>query len=125
MPLLAPSRRISIFSALLLATAAAWHAYLCFPGSRIGSALFVFSYGLTPYLVLAALAPWIARLWVLLISAGILVWSDVDAGIDAMRPGSSTNVVALGVQPLFGLGVVLLTAMVAGVLHWIGSPLDD
>jgi hypothetical protein len=44
-------------------------------------------------------------------------WSDIAAGIIASSSGSSTNPVAIAVQPFFGMFVVVpLTALVAWVL---------
>jgi hypothetical protein len=73
---------------------------------------------MAPYLVLATVARWISSVPVLVLSTVALAWSDADAGLVAMSPGSSTNPVALAMQPLFALFVVLPLTMLTG---WIAG----
>lgn len=108
--------RYDLYSVVLVASALMWHAYLCFPGGSAGPSYFLFVLGVLPYLVLAAMAGWVRRMPLLLAAAVVLGGSDVAAVVAASSPGSSTNPVAIAVQPVFGLLVVVpLTALVACV----------
>jgi hypothetical protein len=89
--------------------------------------MLAFGMGMTPYVLLAVIARWIWSSVLILICTLVLVWSDIDAGLVAMNPASSTNAVALAFQPLFATFIVLpITVVVAWfVRRAVGADRDD
>jgi hypothetical protein len=113
MPLTRTWDGVRIFQVILLIFSAAWHAYLCFPGGYLSSAITLFVFGMAPYCLLVAFARWISSGAVLGASAAALAWFDLDAFLSASKPGSSTSGVGLAVEPLFGMFVVIPVTLLA------------
>ena len=87
------------FAIVLLGVAAVWRLVLIFDQrllqrGRITPAVFLFMWGLLPYAVAAGLSRRLSRRALLLLS-GVLLSTDFVAGTGAIRPGVSTDPVAL------------------------------
>jgi F0F1-type ATP synthase assembly protein I len=100
------------FAIVLLGVAAVWRLVLIFDQrllqrGRITPAVFLFMWGLLPYAMAAGLSRRLSRRALLLLS-GVLLSTDFVAGTGAIRPGVSTDPVALLTQPVFGILVVVV-----------------
>jgi hypothetical protein len=111
----------TIFRVTVLLTAITWRSVvigtLVLPyGVSTGSLLLSSAWGLLPYVALAGSARWIANRFTLILAALVLFYSDIQAGTVAMDPSSSTNPVALMIQPMFGLFIVVPAALLLGFM---------
>jgi hypothetical protein len=99
--------RATFYRAALLLAGTTWHLFLSFPSPDSGAATFTLVLGVAPYLVLIA-ASYFVRHWaVLLLATFLQVVADIQASILAMNPASSTNGVALLIQPIISLAVLI------------------
>ena len=82
-------------------------------GAAISAAVLLFAIGLLPYVVLLLVAPYIERtVWV---GAAIVVAVlDILAGLGAILPKSSTDVIAIGLVPLYDIFLVVPGAWLLG-----------
>jgi hypothetical protein len=80
--------------------------------------LMIYACGLAPYLALAGLASRIVHRRPLLTSGALLFSGDVLSGIGVLRPGSSTDAVAIFTYPLLATFVLVpITWFVSWLLN--------
>lgn len=84
----------------------------------VGAVLVLYVWGLFPYLALAALAGRIRHRSLLLSSSALLLVGDVASGLGVLRPGSSTDAVALLTYPFLAtFGLIPITWLVSWLLN--------
>jgi hypothetical protein len=97
----------------LLGLALAWHTVLLVGvqlpegPDLVGAVMLLGAWGLAPYLLLAGLADRISHRPVLLTSSVFLFGGDVMSGMGVLRPGSSTDAVAIATYPCFAIFVLV------------------
>jgi hypothetical protein len=79
--------------------------------------LFSLTFGMSPYLGLALVAPLVRSRGFLLGATGLVGLVDLMTTADVVFPTSSTGGLALLVQPVLGLSIVAVTLLVALVLR--------
>jgi hypothetical protein len=84
----------------------------------VAAVLVLYVWGLVPYLALAALAAEIRHRHLSLSSSVLLLVGDVMSGIGVLRPGSSTDAVALLTYPFLAtFGLIPITWLVSWLLN--------
>lgn len=116
----ARSEQLLRYWLVTLTLALVWHAtfgYLL--GSNSSGAarplglLFSLTFGMSPYLALALVAPLVRSRSFLFGVTALVGLVDFTTSVDALFPTSSTAGVALLLQPVLGLSIVALTLLVA------------
>jgi hypothetical protein len=84
----------------------------------VGALVMLYAWGLAPYLVLAVLAARIGRRRLLLTSGVLLLAGDVLSGMGVLRPGASTDAIALVTYPFPSIfGLIPLTWLASWLLR--------
>jgi hypothetical protein len=84
----------------------------------VAAVIVLYVWGLAPYLALAALAGRVGNRPLLLTSSALLFGGDVLSSMGVLRPGSSTDAVALLVYPLLAsFGLIPVTLLVGWLLN--------
>ena len=115
------SKSFNWFRVVLIGFGGTWQTFLIvrlilpYP-HRTGSVLFGLLWGILPYVVLAALARQIRNRVVLILAAAIQCVTHVMVGMDALHPQRSTAGLGLGLQPLFGIFILIPSAILLGYL---------
>jgi hypothetical protein len=118
-------RFLRTYRRAILGAAFAWRAILLIglklpeeADLMVGAVMVVCAWGLAPYLVFAGLAHRIGHRPLLLISSLVLFGGDIMSGIGALRPGASTNAVALITYPFLAIfGLFPITWLVSRFLN--------
>ena len=115
-------RFLRIYRGTLVALALAWRSVLFINLVRsdwvVAAVLVLYAWGLAPYLALVGLAARFRPRPLLLVSSALLFGGDILTGVGVLRPGSSTDVVALFTYPLFAIiGLIPLTWILGWLLN--------
>jgi hypothetical protein len=109
----------------VLGAAVAWRTVLAVglslpdeTGSFASAVVVLYGWGLLPYLALAGVAGKVYHRGLLVTSSVLLFAGDVLSGVGVLRPGSSTDAVALFTVPLFAtFGFVPVVWLVGKLLN--------